>query len=109
MADQAAADPIAAMLERVPEDAALYLRDVIRGLEAEAGNARAQARELHAALNSDIVRLRMHSSGIQHELRVALHDLAQARQEASEAQLELAEMRTELLTMRSGRRGRLSR
>lgn len=109
MADGTAADPIAAMLARVPEDAALHLRDVIRGLEAEAGNARAQARELDAALHSDIVRLRMHSSGIQHELRVALHDLNEARREASEAQVELASLRAELLTLRSGLRGRLSR
>lgn len=102
MSDPAAADPIAAMLARVPEDAALYLRDVIRGLEAEAGNARARATELEAALSSDIVRLRMHDARIQHELRVAEHDLAAAR-------VELAAARTELQTMRSGLRGRLSR
>lgn len=102
MDDTAAADPIAAMLARIPEDAALHLRDIIRGLEAEAGNARAQAGALDAALNSDIVRLRMHSARIQHELRVALHDLAEAR-------AELTAARTELVATRSGLRGRLSR
>lgn len=109
MPDEPAADPIAEMLGRIPRDAALHLRDVIRGLEAEAGNARAQARELDAALNSDIGRLRMHSAGVQHELRVALHERNEARREASEAQVELASLRSELLALRSGLRGRLHR
>ncbi|NNG36286.1 hypothetical protein [Nakamurella aerolata] len=52
-------------LAALPPQLALYFRDLLRGLEAEAGDARAEVREVRAALESDIARLRLHAAGLQ--------------------------------------------
>lgn len=57
-------DPIAAVLATVPPAAAMYLRDQLRGLAAEAGSARAEAAEVRRQLGADIERLRLYAAGL---------------------------------------------
>jgi hypothetical protein len=77
------------VLADIPARAALRLRDHIKGLEAEAGNARAETRRVRAALGFDVERLKLFAAGLR-------RDLAQAEAQRDLAQSELAAARAEL-------------
>lgn len=112
MADQLAADPIAEALGELPDSVALYLRDVIHGLEVEAGNARALSREIQAELDSDIARLRLFAAGLRSDLAAAVEQRDLARQESVAALAELAAARADLAALQTrgtARRGWVAR
>lgn len=79
----AGADPqsLDQQLAQVPPLVALYFRDLLRGLEVEAGDARAEAREVRAALESDIVRLQLHAAGLQHRVSALEAEVQRLRSE----------------------------
>lgn len=99
-------DTLDAMLSRVPPEVGLYLRDLLRGLEAEAGNARARAVRERELLQADIDRLRMFASGVKAKLDTAKSELKSARREATAAAADLAAARAEVASLQSAAQGR---
>jgi len=97
------------MLADVPARAALHLRDHIKGLEAEAGNARAETRRVRAALGFDVERLKLFAAGMRRDLAEAEAERDRARAELAAARAELAVTQTELLSAQESERGAVRR
>lgn len=93
-----AASP-ADLLAQVPPPAALMLRDYIKGLEAEAGNARSETLAVRRALESDVQRLRLYVAGLRTELSQTIEAGDLSRQELAAALTELAGVRAELAVL----------
>lgn len=106
MADTSAAGTSPAdLLAQLAAPSALMLRDYIKGLEAEAGNARAETLEVRRALESDVSRLRLYVAGVRTELSQAIAMRDQARQELSVVLAELASVRAEVAVVAGHREG----
>lgn len=119
MADRPDDDPMSRLLGELPAEVGLHLRDVIRGLEAEAGNARAQSTEIQSELNSDIARLRLYAAGLRSDLATARAEQQSDHEQLSTTREQLVELRAELAALQSrtaadrgsrrGRRGEAAR
>lgn len=102
------------MLAEVPARAALRLRDHIKGLEAEAGNARAETLRVRAALGFDVERLKLFAAGLRRDLAEAQAERDLAQTELAAARAELSVVQADLLSAQlsqpdAGRRGRRGR
>lgn len=101
MADRPDDDPMSRMLGELPAELALHLRDAIRGLEAEAGNARAQSSEIQGELDSDIARLQLYAAGLKGDLAAARAEQQSDHEQLSAAREQLVELRAELADLQS--------
>lgn len=72
----------ASVLATVPAAAALLLRDHIKGLEAEAGTARAETTRAERAHAAEVGRLRVHIAAIEAERDRAIAECAEIRDQA---------------------------
>ena len=88
----------------VPPAAQLVLRDLIRGLEAEAGTARALARRADRAREHDHDRFALHLAGLRDQADRLRAELAETRSALAAAQIEVAALSAELSRRRGPRR-----
>lgn len=82
MATEARGNTPLEVLGRIPADAALLLRDYIKGLEAEAGTARAELTATKAALESDVARLQIYAANLREQLAAKDAELRQSRSDS---------------------------
>ena len=78
------------VLEGVPESTQLVLRDLIRGLEAEAGTARALALRADRDRDLDHQRFALHLAGLRATVAGLEADLAETRATVDSLRVELA-------------------
>lgn len=94
MATEAPGNTPSEVLSRIPTDAALLLRDYIKGLEAEAGTARAELVATRAALESDLARLQIYAANLREQLVAKDAELAQARADSGRVGASVRRLRS---------------
>lgn len=92
---------LGALLANLQPEVALYLRDHIRGLEAEAGTARGRLIESEEQRRDDKNRLTLHAAGLEIDRDESVRERDQISEALAAAELDAAAARVEMQLLES--------